>query len=85
MSLKSLKLSKKGEFFTIRDIVEGHPLSHRLLELGLMAGEGVAVVHEAPMSADPIVIEVAGTRLALRRDEAALILVEEVSPAAGVK
>lgn len=77
MQGKSLKFAKKGDSFRITDVVTGHPLSNRLLELGLQAGERICVVHEAPWSRDPIVLDVCGTRLALRRDEAALILVEQ--------
>jgi Fe2+ transport system protein FeoA len=79
MQHRSLNIAKKGERFRIYDVVSGHPLSNRLVELGLCAGEWVSVVHEAPVSKDPIVIDVCGTRLALRRADAALILVDESS------
>lgn len=45
-------------------------LVQRLLELGLMEGEEVAVVTRAPLG-DPIEIEAALSRLSLRRAEAA--------------
>jgi ferrous iron transport protein A len=45
-------------------------LVQRLLELGLMEGEEVAVVTRAPLG-DPIEVEAALTRLSLRRAEAA--------------
>jgi Fe2+ transport system protein FeoA len=79
MAEKSLKSARRGEIYRIVDVVSGHALSERLLELGLQAGECVRVLHEAPVSADPIVIEVSGTRLAMRRDEAALVLVKDFS------
>jgi ferrous iron transport protein A len=51
--------------------LEGPPaLVQRLLELGLMEGEEVAVVTRAPLG-DPIEVEAALTRLSLRRAEAA--------------
>lgn len=78
MEYKSLKSAKKGQCFRIFDIVSGHPMTERLLELGLQSGELVRITHEAPVSGDPIVLEVCGTRLALRRDEAALVFVQEV-------
>jgi len=77
MASKSLKSARKGESFRILDVVSGHPLSNRLIELGLHAGERVTIVHEAPVSGDPIILEVSGTRLALRRSDAALVLVDE--------
>ncbi|MEN9826583.1 MAG: hypothetical protein RI953_2328 [Pseudomonadota bacterium] len=85
VSSKSLKLARKDESFRILDVVSGHPLSERLLELGLQTGEFVKIVHEAPLSGDPIVLEVCGTKLALRREEAALIFVEDLSSENGAK
>ncbi|NBX16328.1 MAG: ferrous iron transport protein A [Proteobacteria bacterium] len=79
MDRSSLRNAKKGQRFRIFDVVEGHPLSNRLVELGLCSGEWVTVVHEAPLSRDPIVLDVSGTRIALRRTEAALIIVDESS------
>lgn len=61
---------------TVLDVSTGHPLSERLVELGFVAGEAIEIVHEAPLSRDPIVVVCAGTRIALRRDEADLILVD---------
>jgi ferrous iron transport protein A len=47
----------------------------RLLDLGFTPGEDVIVTHAAPLG-DPLVIRVRGTLLALRKREAAWILVE---------
>jgi len=82
---KTLKTSRKDERFRVVDVVPGHPLSDRLLELGLQAGECLQVIHEAPLSGDPIVLEINGTRLALRRSEADLVLVEDLDAQAGAK
>lgn len=46
----------------------------RLLDLGLTPGEEVVVTHTAPFG-DPIVVRVRGALLALRKREAAWILV----------
>jgi ferrous iron transport protein A len=46
----------------------------RLLDLGFTPGEEVAVTHRAPLG-DPLVIRVRGALLALRKREAAWILV----------
>ena len=46
----------------------------RLLDLGLTPGEEMAVVQAVPFG-DPLVVEVRGMRLALRRREAAWIRV----------
>lgn len=49
----------------------------KLMEMGCVPGETVAVVKIAPLG-DPISIAVAGYNLSLRRSEAQFIWVEEV-------
>jgi ferrous iron transport protein A len=51
-----------------------HEDCHRLLDLGLTPGEEVAVIQRAPLG-EPLVIRVRGALLALRKREAAWILV----------
>lgn len=48
---------------------------NRLLDLGFTPGEEVIVTHTAPFG-DPLVIRVRGALLALRKREAAWIIVE---------
>ena len=48
---------------------------HRLLDLGFTPGEPVAVVRSTPLG-DPLVVVVRGTQLALRKREAAWIVVQ---------
>jgi ferrous iron transport protein A len=53
--------------------VTGHdPASRRLLELGLLAGTRVRVVRRAPLG-DPVVYELRGYRLCLRRSDASRV------------
>ncbi len=47
----------------------------RLLDLGFTPGEVVTVTHHAPLG-DPLVVRVRGALLALRKREAAWILVD---------
>lgn len=56
-------------------------IRRRLLEMGLLEGSRVELVHEAPFGGDPIAVRVRGTLLALRRNEANYVAVsiEEVS------
>lgn len=49
-----------------------------LMELGIVPGAEVRVVRSAPLG-DPLEVDVTGARLALRRNVAALIQVEELS------
>ncbi len=51
--------------------------SRRLLEMGFVPGTEVLVVRSAPLG-DPIEYAVMGGRVAMRRTDAAAILVEEI-------
>ncbi|MCM2321991.1 MAG: ferrous iron transport protein A [Oligoflexia bacterium] len=51
-------------------------LAQRLMEMGLLEGCDVQVVHEAPFGGDPIAIRVRGALVALRRSEANQIVVD---------
>ncbi len=56
--------------------ITGEPrLRRRLLELGLVPGVSVKLLRRAPMG-DPLVIQVRGYDLSLRRAEAALVEVQ---------
>ena len=56
--------------------VTGEPrLRRRLLELGLVPGVSVKLLRRAPMG-DPLVIQVRGYDLSLRRAEAVLVEVQ---------
>jgi ferrous iron transport protein A len=55
--------------------IDGPPeLVQRLLEFGLMDGESIEIVSFAPLG-DPLEIHIGGTRLSLRKREAAYIAV----------
>jgi ferrous iron transport protein A len=48
-------------------------LVNRLLEVGLIEGSTIEVLHEAPFGGDPIAVLVRGVRIALRRQEADIV------------
>ncbi|MCK8785125.1 ferrous iron transport protein A [Roseomonas sp. NAR14] len=56
--------------------IEPEELERRLLELGFAEGETVEVLHQGLFGRDPIALRIAGTTIALRRREAAALLVE---------
>lgn len=57
------------------EAVAGPPaLQQRLMEFGVLDGEAVEVLAKAPLG-DPIEIQIGGTRLSLRKAEAAAIRV----------
>ncbi|MFZ5723075.1 MAG: FeoA family protein [Pseudomonadota bacterium] len=57
----------------------GDALAARLEDLGFIAGEPLRVVAHGPLGGDPIVVQVGYTRFALRRAEAARIVVTDIA------
>jgi len=51
-------------------------IERRLIELGFVEGARVKILHEGLFGRDPIAVRVNGATVALRRREAASILVE---------
>ena len=71
----------KGRIRAVRVRVDNHGLSaaeleRRLIELGFVEGARVEVLHQGLFGRDPIAVRVNETTVALRRREAAAILVE---------
>jgi ferrous iron transport protein A len=64
---------------TIREVVAqgAHdPIAVRLAELGFVHGEPVRVVARGPVGGDPLLVQIGYTRFALRRAEAARVVVQ---------
>lgn len=74
LRLSVLPLGRRAK---IAAVSEG-PLCRRLLDMGLVPGTVVQAVRRAPFG-DPIAFLVRGYCLALRREEAATIFIEEVT------
>ena len=66
---------RKGESGCIVQVGCGAPdeMISRLLEMGLLEGSRVEVLHEAPFGGDPVAVRVRGALIALRRCEANLV------------
>jgi len=64
---------------TITRIDGDGPLSRRLLALGFQPGTAIMVLRRAPLG-DPLLIALPWSRVALRRDEAARVLVSDPCP-----
>lgn len=77
MTSKKLGELSKGSKAVIQRIsgstAEENALVKRLLEFGFLEGSLVEIVHEAPVSKDPIAVRVRGSLVGLRRSEANLI------------
>lgn len=70
---------KKGASAVVREVEETHasdPIARRLRELGFVGGEPVRVVAHGPFGGDPLLVQIGYTRFALRRAEAARVLLE---------
>jgi Fe2+ transport system protein FeoA len=70
---------RPGQQATIAGFTGTGALRRRCLEMGLVHGETVRAERIAPLG-DPRAYLVKGYRLALRREEAALIFVADVRP-----
>jgi ferrous iron transport protein A len=51
-------------------------MERRLLEMGFVEGARIELLHDGPISRDPIAVRVDDTTVALRRRDADVILVE---------
>jgi Fe2+ transport system protein FeoA len=67
-----------GKSVVISKIEKSH-ISAKLVELGFTEGTTVEVAFHAPFK-DPIAIELNGSIISLRRDEASTILVQNNTP-----
>lgn len=72
---RSLNLLMPGESGIIKQIRCKGELKRRLIEMGLMPGERVEVIREAPLS-DPIHVRTRCCDISLRKKEASSIEVE---------
>jgi ferrous iron transport protein A len=73
--LKNLSEVLHGVWHQVESLSGPEDACYRLLELGFTPGAEVKVAQAAPLG-EPLVVVLRGTRLALRKDEAAWIIVE---------
>ena len=70
----SLAELRRGERARVEPAESGHPVSQRLLAMGLLPGTEVTVIQMAPLG-DPVEVEFRGMRLSLRKADAAAVRV----------
>lgn len=63
--------------------LENHPFKTRLLELGFIPGESMTLKHVALLNG-PMVFEINGNKLGLRKNEAFLISVSPIKTAINI-
>ncbi len=73
-TLGDLKKGVRARITSVRAPTD--EMTRSFLEIGLLEGSPVRVVHHAPLGGDPIAVEVRGAVIALRRAEAQGIDVE---------
>lgn len=73
--LGSLKPRQRGK---IVSVATGEPHATRLLAMGVIPGALVDVVGLAPLG-DPMLVDVNGCRMSLRRREAAVLGIEPIN------
>lgn len=76
MHLCDLPRHKKAYVTEVLEFKNTLCLSQRLRDIGFVPGEPVAVVALAPWGGDPLLVQIGGTRFALRRNEARMVVVE---------
>jgi ferrous iron transport protein A len=72
--LPDLRPGAAGVVAGVEARAEFDPIAARLGDLGFVAGEPVRVVARGPLGGDPLVVQVGYTRFALRRAEAARVV-----------
>lgn len=75
--MNRLSDAKIGSIVTVKDLSSTGILRERMLALGLTNGAKVEVVRKGP-SGDPTVYNIRGAMIALRKEEASLILLWKV-------
>jgi Fe2+ transport system protein FeoA len=70
-----------GERAIVTGVLDGTPIDRRLEDLGLLAGTEVRALRRAPLG-DPIVFELRGYQLCLRRSEARRVAIRDGAQAA---
>lgn len=75
MTLSDLPLYDSALVESVQDLHANDAIARRLKELGFVAGEEVRLVARGPIGGEPLLVQVGFTRFALRRTEAARIVV----------
>lgn len=81
VSLANLRKGMRGVVTSVADDTatlgeaDGATIVMRLIEIGFVPGEPVEVIAEARPGGDPIAVRIGGSCFALRRREAAAVLV----------
>jgi ferrous iron transport protein A len=76
MRLSELAQGSDAVVLEVRNVGENDAIARRLRDYGFVRGEPVKLVGRGPIGADPLLIQIGFTRFALRRAEAARVIIE---------
>ncbi len=74
LTLDQLESGRSALVDHVRGTGAGDAIAQRLRDLGFVAGEPVRVIALGPIGAEPLLVQVGYTRFALRRSEAARVV-----------
>lgn len=74
LKMETLNNAKVGNFVEVQDIFAQGLLRERMLALGVTKGTNIEVIRRGP-SGDPTVYDIRGAMIALRKEEASLIMI----------
>jgi ferrous iron transport protein A len=75
MGLHELPHGREAVITEVHDLSPHDTVARRLREYGFVPGEYVRIVGRGPIGQDPLAVQVGYTRFALRRTEAARVMV----------
>ena len=78
MLLSELALGQTASVVSVNDAYPADAISQRLRDLGFVSGELVKIRALGPLGAEPMLVNVASSQFALRRNEAARIHIRPV-------
>jgi len=81
VTLSDLPLHASAKVETVQDLHANDAIARRLRELGFVNGEEVRLVARGPVGGEPLLIQVGFTRFALRRSEAARVVISQAGEA----
>ena len=76
MRLSELSQGSDAVVQEVENVSDGDLIARRLRDYGFVRGEPVRLVGRGPIGADPLLVQIGFTRFALRRAEAARVIVE---------
>ncbi|MCU0967225.1 MAG: ferrous iron transport protein A [Rubrivivax sp.] len=80
MTLNDLPAGRAGRVLRVRDADPLPDRARQLGEIGFTPGEPVCVLRRAMPGGDPMVVRIGSSTFALRRAEAACVVVEPLDP-----